>query len=311
MNVSSKNRGNIDWIAVDWGTSTLRVQAMDHHGEVLASAHSDNGMGKLGADDFEPALLRLIADWLPESTARPLPVLICGMAGARQGWREAAYRFLPCAPVSGDMLTEVATSEARIHVQIIPGLAQADPADVMRGEETQIAGLLARGTCDATVCLPGTHCKWVRLKAGEVVEFSTVMTGELFSLVSQYSILRYSVDAALKPAGTSAFLEAVDQMIRTPAELTAALFSIRARDLLGKDQEAGAALSGLLIGAELAGQIANWQGQTVHLVGDAALVSLYAKALAHVGAEPVIEDGSALALAGLCQVRNQISEITP
>ena len=308
MNATLQIATQIDWVAVDWGTSTLRVQAMDGRGDVLASSVSDKGMGKLNVDEFEPALLSLISAWLPESSQNPLPVLICGMAGARQGWREAAYRVVPCAPVSGDMLTDVETNDPRIRVQIIPGLSQTNPADVMRGEETQIAGLLARGVTDATICLPGTHSKWVRLKAGDVVEFSTVMTGEMFSLISQHSILLHSINTALKPADEKAFLDAVDKIFDAPSKLTSAMFSIRARDLLGEKHDADATLSGLLIGAELAGQTAHWQGQSVHLVGDTALVSLYAKALAHKGAEPIIEDGIGLALAGLRRVRSEITE---
>lgn len=86
----------VDWIAVDWGTSNLRAWAMGAEG-ILASAESADGMGRLSRDDFEPALMRLVGPWL---TGGPVPVVACGMVGARQGWTEAPYRPVPCPPVA-------------------------------------------------------------------------------------------------------------------------------------------------------------------------------------------------------------------
>ncbi|MCC0029710.1 MAG: 2-dehydro-3-deoxygalactonokinase, partial [Brucellaceae bacterium] len=217
--------GRLDWIAVDWGTSALRAWALDAGGNVLAHAHSQDGMGTLSPDGYEPTLLRLAGGWLPAGKMR-VPVIVCGMAGARQGWTEAAYRQIPCRPVAGRQMTPVATSDERLDVAIVPGLCQIDPPDVMRGEETQLAGLMRQtGTADAVVCMPGTHSKWVRVERGDVVGFTTFMTGELFAVISTHSILRHSV-------GTSgddrdAFLQGVSDMHAETGTLTAALFGIR------------------------------------------------------------------------------------
>jgi 2-dehydro-3-deoxygalactonokinase len=112
-----------DWIAVDWGTSNLRAWAMAADG-VLAEAVSDDGMGKLARDQFEGALLRLIAPWLGSGRTK---VIACGMVGARQGWQEATYRGVPCAPVAAGELTAVTTADARIDVAIVAGLSQSTP----------------------------------------------------------------------------------------------------------------------------------------------------------------------------------------
>src|ERR1700681_4937211 len=80
----------IVWIAVDWGTSNLRAWGIGADGEVVAEASSDQGMGKLERSGFEPALLDLIGDWLPQG--RQTLVIACGMVGARQGWIEVRYR---------------------------------------------------------------------------------------------------------------------------------------------------------------------------------------------------------------------------
>ena len=129
-----------DWIAVDWGTSNLRAWAMGASG-VLDHGESHEGMGTLSRDGFEPALLRVVSPWLQDG--RVMPVIACGMVGARQGWIEAVYRAVPCSPVSAAQMTVAPTSDSRIRVHIAPGLSQDRPADVMRGEETQIAGALA------------------------------------------------------------------------------------------------------------------------------------------------------------------------
>ncbi|MCX8509692.1 MAG: 2-dehydro-3-deoxygalactonokinase, partial [Rhodobacteraceae bacterium] len=179
-----------DWIAVDWGTSQLRAWAMGPEGP-LAEATSDAGMGRLTPDGFEPALLQLIAPWLGRD---PVSVIACGMVGARQGWVEAAYRATPCPPLAPGQLTPALTLDPRLQVKVVPGLKQGKPADVMRGEETQIAGALTlMPGFDGIFCLPGTHAKWVHVSAGEVVSFQTYMTGELFALLATQSVLRHGI----------------------------------------------------------------------------------------------------------------------
>ncbi len=158
-----------DWIAVDWGTTHLRAFAMGPDG-ILARASSDDGMGRLARDGYEPALLGLIDAWLP--ARRQTPVITCGMVGSRQGWCEAPYRTVPCTPLDPSAMVHVSTHDPRLSVWLAPGLRQNKPADVMRGEETQIAGALAvMPKFDGVLCLPGTHSKWVHISAGEVVSF--------------------------------------------------------------------------------------------------------------------------------------------
>lgn len=287
-----------DWIAVDWGTSNLRVWAMGPAG-VMAAAQSGEGMGKLGRDGFEPALRRLIAPWL---AAGPVPVIACGMVGARQGWVEAPYRAVPCAPVARGAGVPVPAAE--LNIQIIPGLCQSKPADVMRGEETQIAGVLAlHPRFDGVVCLPGTHAKWAHVSAGEVVSFQTYMTGEIFALLSTQSVLRHSM--ADQGWDEAAFDAGAAEGLSRPERLMARLFALRAEGLLAGlgHAAARARLSGLLIGAELAAARPYWLGQRVVLVGDVALSALYARALAPQGVTTETLDATACTLAGLAAAR--------
>jgi 2-dehydro-3-deoxygalactonokinase len=293
-------QGETAWIAVDWGTSMVRAWAIGLDGAVLAHHRSNDGMGNLRSEEFEPALLRLAGAWLPERPPGPLPVVVCGMAGARQGWREAPYRHVPCAPIDGTAAMAVPTNDSRLSVVIIPGLSQLDPPDVMRGEETQLAGLLARaGKTSAVVCMPGTHCKWVRLDDGVVVSFRTCMTGELFGVIASGTVLRHSIAAEGLDEGP--FLQAIEETLEFPQYLASALFGIRAADMLtGCDPHAARSrLSGLLVGAELASTRELWQGETVHIIGSGDVGRSYALGLEHAGSRPVIEEADALTLAGL------------
>jgi len=295
-------RDSISWIAVDWGTSNLRAYIMSSTHQIIAEAQSDKGMGGLAAAQFEAALLDLIASWLPQKGQ--IPVLACGMVGARQGWKEAPYQTTPCSPLvlNARALTRVQTNETRIEVSILPGISQAQPADVMRGEETQLAGLLSIQSLDsAIVCLPGTHSKWARVKRGEVVNFSTFMTGEMFGLLSNHSILRHQTDT--ESWNDVAFIRGVQVSLEQPNKLLNTSFSIRAQGLLeGMGQaESRAYLSGLLIGTELAGASSYWQGDKVALIGDPKLSALYASALALMLIETEIFDPKTVTLAGLIE----------
>ncbi len=293
-----------DWIAVDWGTSNLRAWGMGASG-VLVHGESHEGMGTLSRDGFEPALLRVVAPWLEDG--RVTPVIACGMVGARQGWIEAVYRSVPCSPVSAAQMTLAPTMDMRIRVLIAPGLSQARPADVMRGEETQIAGALALNPgFDGVFCLPGTHSKWTHVSAGEVVSFQTFMTGEVFALLSTQSVLRHGM--ATEGFDGAAFDTGVDEALSRPNDLAARLFRLRAEGLLHglTPLSARSRLSGLLIGAELAAARPYWLGQPVALVGAEGLSSAYARALAIQGVTARILPDTDCTLAGLTALAREL-----
>ncbi|WP_196259076.1 2-dehydro-3-deoxygalactonokinase [Pelagibacterium limicola] len=296
--------GAPDWIAVDWGTSNLRAWAIDKGGSALAMKDSDAGMGRLKQDEFQGALLSLVEDWL--SPDRTTDVVACGMVGARQGWKEAAYRAVPCTP-AGDGALAVSGTDSRIRVSILPGLMQAEPADVMRGEETQIAGYLAQNPeFSGLVCLPGTHSKWARVADGKVIGFTTFMTGELFALLSGQSVLRHSVGTDGWHAVS--FAAALRVSAEAPETAIAGLFRLRAEGLVhGLAPEAARArLSGLLLGMELAATRTLWTGVPVVIIGAKGIGGRYAEALEMLGGEAQLADGDAMTLAGLVSAYRQL-----
>lgn len=290
----------VTWVAVDWGSSNLRAWRMEGD-EVTNEAEAPAGAISLDPPAFEPALLEVISPWLTDGIVTD--ILVCGMAGARGGWQEAAYAAVPCPPVPSDF-AQVRTRDPRLSVHILPGLSQDSPADVLRGEETQLAGLLAtEPRFDGVACLPGTHTKWVRLSAGEVVSFASYMTGELFSLLATRSVLRKTVGGD----GWSApdFIEAVDETLSRPEGMAARLFRLRAEALLHDlpPERARARLSGLLVGAELAGARPYWLGADVVIIGADHLAQAYRAALAHAGLSARLLDATAMTQRGLAAAR--------
>lgn len=290
----------IDWIGVDWGTTNLRAWAM-RGSEVVATASAPVGMASLTRDAFEPALLNVIDEWLAGSDTAPLPVIACGMVGARQGWQEAPYVAVPSTPLVHDAMIPVTCKDNRITVTIVHGLSQAHPADVMRGEETQIAGLLAMDPdFEGWSCLPGTHTKWAFIRDGQIERFRTFMTGELFDTLARNSVLRHAVgDAAA--FDDEAFDAAICQAAQDPAALAANLFSIRAASLIegSAPQVARAHLSGLLIGMEIAALGDEIRQARPAIIGTDTLSGLYERAIRLNGGQAQRLDGAGLARAGL------------
>lgn len=290
------------FIAVDWGTTSFRLWVLAPDGAVLGESRGPEGMAHCVGAGFAPVLTaHLAAAGAPEAW----PVLICGMAGARQGWAEAPYADLP-APVSaiaaGALRLPKDKAGAR-DIRILPGLARRDPScpDVMRGEETQLLGLALSGH-EGLVCMPGTHCKWARLTGGAVTDFQSFMTGELYQLLSRQSILRHGLpEGGRVVPDDPAFVAAVDQAIADPGFLPEALFPIRAGGLLGfsTPEAARARLSGLVIGAEVGRMLPRIGGAAVTLLGQEGLGALYHAALLRAGVTPRFADAETATRLGL------------
>jgi len=287
-------------IGLDWGTSSLRAYLFAADGSVLARREAAAGIQAITDGGFRQAFESLCSDWLQQTPG--LPVIACGMIGSRQGWREAPYASTPAGFVelAGAMLSidDIAGRPFRI----VPGVCTVGASgthDVIRGEETQVFGALSRlGLQKATIILPGTHSKWVRVRKGRIVEFRTYMTGELFAVLGRHSILgRLFVEPQGRdtPAGEDrAFLDGLTRASADPGGLTSLLFSVRAEGLFARydGQALPAYLSGLLIGAEIAHARASQlssdgtdRDDPTLLVGADTLVERYALALRLAGIE--------------------------
>lgn len=278
-------------LALDWGSTSLRAFLMDAKGAILEERASEDGASRItgGPAAFEQALRKVAGEWLQPQ----LPVWACGMVGSQHGWREAPYAECPVALDELHRSAVVVEGGAGLRVHIVPGVSWrsgSEAADVMRGEEIQVAGLLAAQPELAARCrvvLPGTHSKWVEVRDGRIVAFRTYMTGELFAVLRQHSVLGRLMPAT--PGGFDA--NGFDEGLRRAREdgvhgLSHDLFSARARVLLGQLEAAAVPdyLSGLLVGHELRGALADVPaGEPLALIGDVTLCGRYARALAAFG----------------------------
>ncbi|MBN9044356.1 MAG: 2-dehydro-3-deoxygalactonokinase [Rhizobiales bacterium] len=284
----------------DWGTTRLRMWLMDAEGRVLGESRGDDGLLSAREKGFETVL----EDHLARLGApADLPVAICGMAGSRTGWIEAPYMDLPAGLET--IVAAAVPVPAQRRIIMLPGVARRDETapDVMRGEETQLLGLVRAGFRNAVVVMPGTHSKWARLADGVLADYRTFMTGELFALLKEKSVLVAALEGAgpVDPA-IAGFAGGVRAALDAPEMTANALFSLRADWLVhGRAPDEGLArLSGLLIGLEIAGGSRLYGGtDTVVLLADGAMGALYARALGIAGLEIDRVEADELARDGL------------
>ena len=287
------------FIAVDWGTTNRRAYRIDASGRCADQFEDDEGVLSVPEHGF-PAAVREIRVRLGDA-----PMLLAGMVGSNRGWKEVPY---VSAPAGIDDLAAALVWPGEREA-IVPGVSyiKNDRADVMRGEEVQLLGGVAAGLVDpdGLVCHPGTHNKWVTLRGGKISEFRTVMTGELFSLLKQHSILSDVLQGAVEP--NQVFKDAVRCAIFNES-LPAELFSVRARVLLGlaKKDDAASYTSGLLIGTDVRIGLSNPTSAQVTIIGRPDLARLYASAIKETGRSALELEGEQCFLAGVQEIAKRI-----
>ena len=260
------------WIAVDWGTSTFRAYLVQNN-EVSDTIETKDGMKFVKSHLFEQTLLTLIDRWLDND--KITEILASGMVGSKQGWEEAPYQKTPCNLKSLNYITP-SLKDKRISLKIFSGVCQINQPDVMRGEETQIAGFLNENpNFNGSICLPGTHSKWVEIKNNNIVKFKTFMTGELFEIISKNSVLIHSVKA--EKIDKMELLKSVDEILQKPELFSNALFQLRADDLINSKDHTiyKSRLSGYLLAIELLGSMEFWKNNDIILIGNQDLIEMY------------------------------------
>ena len=285
------------FIAVDWGTTNRRAYLIDASGKCVEEFEDGKGALSVPKGEFPAAAAEI------RTRLGDLPMLLAGMAGSNRGWIDAPY--LPCPADIDDLVKNLVWAGER--EAIIPGLSYVGNgrADVMRGEEVQLLGAIATGEvpAEALVCHPGTHNKWVVIEGGQIVSFRTVMTGELFNLLKQHSIIGDLLQGEV--AVNEAFQRGAAHGIENE-DLQSELFAIRARWLLGKAEPEACAsyASGLLIGSDV--KIGLTDHKDVMVMGRPALTRLYAAAIERAGGRPVELDGESCFLAGINEIAKRI-----
>ena len=287
------------FIAVDWGTTNRRAYRMDRAGQCAGEFEDAKGVLAVPVGGFAAAVAEI------RERLGDLPLLLAGMIGSNRGWVEAKY--VPCPAGPDDLASALAWPGER--EAIVPGVCYRSEsrADVMRGEEVQLVGAIAAGTvpADALVCHPGTHNKWVAVEQGRIASFRTVMTGEIYSLLKKHSILAdlLTDDASPDDAFRRGARHSLDH-----ADLTAELFAVRARVLLGEAPAAEAAsyASGVLIGADVRIGLGGAASGDVFVMGRPDLTRLYAAALKEAGRRAIELDGEQSFVSGVRTIAERI-----
>ncbi|MBD1557560.1 2-dehydro-3-deoxygalactonokinase [Vibrio sp. S9_S30] len=289
-------KGN--WIAVDWGTTNFRAFLMSESGECLDSIRAKKGLLSIKPNQFSAEFDHLIDRWITESD--PLPVLMAGMVGSQQGWCEVPYASAPAS------VNEIVRGIKTVPLlsgaigKIIPGIRCQNAfgyPDVMRGEEVQLIGLSELLSQDFSAILYGTHSKHAHWKNGKLIQFSTVMTGELYSILVEHSLLGKALPKQTN--NNDVFYKGMDMGISNP--LNHILFSARTFRLTNKikQEHVHAFISGLLIGHELS--LVN-KDNKLYLIGSNHLSQPYSDALSHLNIKHQRMDGDQCFLKGMTKI---------
>ena len=303
-------------VTADWGTSNLRLYLLEKSESEYRLLDSKTGPGVSQVNgNFAEVFFSLTQDWLSKS--EDIPIIISGMIGSSIGWRETPYLSCPvdAEKIAAGLVPFISRGQ---RINIISGLSTNNPLghpDVMRGEELQLLGWIKdnpNGSSESRLfILPGTHNKWVLMRKGEIHTFLTAMTGELFSVLRQNSVLL--TQKTFAKLNVDAFVRGLKAQNLDDASTLLSLFTTRSLQLLGDldPEHAASYLSGLLIGADVTAgyrlfkkHFPELEGAT--LIGDSELAECYQLAFEHHGIALDVCDSTQVTLAGYEAVIEQL-----
>lgn len=294
----------IEYLIIDWGTTNFRAFAIDGSGQCIDKIERKMGLLSVADGQFSHVLADTLSNWLTDYQQHP--IFMAGMVGSANGWLDVGYV---------ETQASISSLAAKIHhfalpwgapAYIVPGVSHLEPpgiTDVMRGEEVQVLGL--QGLCaydDFCALLPGTHSKHVTVTQKYISQFSTYMTGEVFSLLVNHSILGKGLPEQVEDRET--FERGVFQAQQDRSLLTQ-IFSART-NLLFKNispSHVHSFISGLLIGHELS-QVK----ERVYIVGGEALAKRYLNACQLLGIDAQIFDGDSCFISGIQMIKESLNE---
>ncbi|SNY89980.1 2-dehydro-3-deoxygalactonokinase [Cohaesibacter sp. ES.047] len=307
-NKVTSDKSSATWVGIDWGTTNIRAYLLDASARILDKHTLARHIKDCNDDGWTTVYQTLIEGW---NVTDETPVIICGMAGSKFGWVEAPYASCP-AGVS-DLVAKAVHPDDIENIMILPGLCCKDDRgnhDVIRGEETQLLGLFEQSSLiTRLICAPGTHTKWISADNYTVRNFHTTMTGELFGLLTEHSILAQSIAKSSSSAVGAKFEDGV-RMAAEGGGLLADIFKVRANSLFNElnPEDAGDFLSGILVGTDVFQEVSSLDHGlvSVPLIGPKPLSERYARALSHFGIEGIVLDAEELTIAGLASVARQM-----
>lgn len=280
MNIRSTDSEKVSLIVVDWGSTSFRIAALSISGNVISRKESSHGVKNLRHGDFAS----LLSNQLGRLKDLHVPIVLCGMIGSKGAWFETPYVQAPCE------LEEICKKVRHekvdgLNLYFVPGVKYSNLLhdDVMRGEETQIIG--GDFTKDSIVVLPGTHSKWTQIgEGGKIERFQTFMTGDLFSAVSQNTVLKLCATDTDIQNKYNCFMSGVKLGFDSDS-LTSVLFSVRTKFVFDDQKvfDSFEYLSGLLIGNEIRAGVSRFRHHdaqgAIKIVAEPMLGKRYISAL--------------------------------
>jgi 2-dehydro-3-deoxygalactonokinase len=294
-----------EFIALDWGTTSFRAYHVGANGSVLQEIANANGILSVKDSAFEAALENHISAW-----NKSLPILAAGMITSRQGWIELPY--VDCPASADDLARNLhrhKTASGRT-IHFATGLhlkSKTIGHDVMRSEETQVFGSLGQGITHFIT--PGTHSKWIDVEGERIINFATYITGEMFAVLRNHSILGRLMTGDV--VDEAAFAHGVAKAEVDPQGLLHALFSVRSLGLYNEISGDGLSsyLSGIIIGTEVAHALQSRSKDAGYMIlASPKIGGRYAKALELVGVRASYGDPLAI-VKGLQKVGKKIGVI--
>lgn len=279
------------FFSVDWGTSSLRVRFIDLKNSNLIQSELTNHYGcayvndmyfkqkeKVPREDFYLAFLKQFLK-IPKSidSQESIPIIISGMASSSIGIKNIPYSSIPFSLNECNLKYEIIRENEKLNndVYIISGLCEEK--DVMRGEEVQLMGIIEqiKQKQDGVYILPGTHSKHIFVKNHHITSFKTYITGEIFQLITEHSLIKHDVTRS-PSIDYNSFCKGVELSANN---ILNNIFNIRASSLIRQtDSNLNYSfLSGLIIGTELR-DIANCKKQ-IFLAAHKNLVENYSFAM--------------------------------
>jgi 2-dehydro-3-deoxygalactonokinase len=288
------------FFSCDWGTSNFRLRLVDYQNQkVLSEVKTGYGISSAFAEwkqtgGIASNRIRFYQTYIQEQvknlsnslnqTLSDIPIILSGMASSSIGMLELPYKEIPFKCDGSDLYTHILEPGDHLSTMIIISGVRSD-VDVIRGEETMLAGcMITDDKSDQLFIFPGTHSKHLRVKNAVAYQFATYMTGELFDLLSNRSILSASVkkDNIKNSLDGQAFTEGV--LKGASSNLLNCIFHVRTNQLFTKlpPEKNYDYLSGLLVGHELKDLISNHTG-AITLVCSDQIKEIYLKAIAILG----------------------------
>ncbi len=283
-----------DWIAIDWGTTNFRAYLIKNNC-VVKKIVTNDGIKNIKKKNFENILIRKLG--IKNNLNVKITILSCGMIGSKQGWFDTGY--INNLNLNSKNLTKIKTKNKNLNFYIVKGILQKKPLDVIRGEETQILGYLSLfKKFTGYICLPGTHSKWIKINKGKLINFKTFMTGEMYEIITENSILKHSI--LENKINFKVFDNSLLLALHNEFNIFENLFEIRSRYLLtNKKYFPRSEILGYLIGSEIKSNLKNIRRSNIVIIGSKSNSRIYSRALKTINIKNRSFDSSEMTVEGL------------